>query len=161
MRCLSNFRAIRSFKHLILWLRDYTRFGGNTSYRLVKRGPVLLHSWRTPFGFPKCLVRRTLDKIIVNSKIVNDKTEICNKFNHFFEKIGPKLANQIKSASDKTYDTFLKKRVLLSFAFTLVNENYVLKHLSSLRTKNSAGIDGISVKLLKKLSINKSVNIGN
>ena len=96
--------------------------------------------------------RRTLDKIIVNSKVVNDRTEICNKFNHFFANIGPKLANQIKSASDKTYDTFLKKRVLLSFAFTLVNENDVLKHLSSLRTKNSAGIDGISVKLLKKLS---------
>ena len=46
--------------------------------------------------------RRTLDKIIVNSKVVNDKTEICNKFNHFFANIGPKLANQIKSASDKS-----------------------------------------------------------
>ena len=88
----------------------------------------------------------------MNSKVVNDKTEICNKFNHFFANIGPILANQIKSASDKTYDPFLKKRVLLSFAFTLVNENDVLKHLSSLRTKNSAGIDRISVKLLKKLS---------
>ena len=38
------------------------------------------------------------------------------------------------------------------FAFILVSENDVLKHLSSLRTKNSAGIDGISVKLLKRLS---------
>ena len=37
----------------------------------------------------------------------------------------------------------------MSFTFTLVSENDVLKHLSSLRTKNSAGIDGISVKLLK------------
>ena len=89
--------------------------------------------------------RRTLDKITVDSKVVNDKTEICNKFNHFFANIGPKLANQIKPASDKTYDTLR----LLSFAFTLVNENDVIKHLSSLRTKNSTGIDGISVKLLK------------
>ena len=37
----------------------------------------------------------------------------------------------------------------MSFTFTLVSENDVLKHLLSLRTKNSAGIDGISVKLLK------------
>ena len=40
----------------------------------------------------------------------------------------------------------------MSFAFTLVAENDVLKHISSLRTKNSAGIDGISVKLEKKIS---------
>ena len=38
------------------------------------------------------------------------------------------------------------------FAFTLVGENDVLKYLSSLRTKNSASFDGISVKLLKRLS---------
>ena len=40
----------------------------------------------------------------------------------------------------------------MSFAFTLVAENDVLKHISSLRTKNSAGIDEISVKLLQKIS---------
>ena len=70
----------------------------------------------------------------------------------FFANIGPKLASQIKPSSNKTYDTFLKRRVLTHFAFILVSENDVLKHLSSLRSKNSAGIDGISVKLLKRLS---------
>ena len=96
--------------------------------------------------------RKTLDKIIVDSKVIKDKREICDKFNDFFANIGPKLATQIKPISNKTYDTFLKKRLLMSFAFTLVAENDVLKHISSLRTKNSAGIDGISVKLLKKIS---------
>ena len=70
----------------------------------------------------------------------------------FFANIGPKLANQIKPISNKTYDTFLKKRVLTSFSFSLVSKTNVLKHLSSLRTKNSAGVDGISVKLFKTLS---------
>ena len=37
-RCLSNFRAIRPLQHPISWLRDFTRFGGKTSYRLVNRG---------------------------------------------------------------------------------------------------------------------------
>ena len=96
--------------------------------------------------------RKTLDKIIVDSKVIKDKQEICNKFNDFFANIGPKLASQIKPSSNKTYDTFLKRWVLTYFAFILVSENDVLKHLSSLRTKNSAGIDGISVKLLKMLS---------
>ena len=38
-RCLSNVRGIRSFWHPISRLRDFTRFGGKTSYRLVNRGP--------------------------------------------------------------------------------------------------------------------------
>ena len=70
----------------------------------------------------------------------------------FFANIGPTLASQIKPSSNKTYDTFLKIRVFTYFDFILVSENDVLKHLSSLRTKNSAGIDGISVKLLNMLS---------
>ena len=88
----------------------------------------------------------------MDSKVIQGKEEICGKFNEFFANIGPKLATQIKPTSNKTYDTFLTKRVLVFFYFTLVTENDVLKHLSFLRTKNSAGIDGISVKLLKKLS---------
>ena len=38
-RCLSNFSAKRSLQHSISRLRDFTRFGGKTSYRLVNRGP--------------------------------------------------------------------------------------------------------------------------
>ena len=38
-RCLSNFRVIRPLQHPISRLRDVTRFGGKTSYRLVNRGP--------------------------------------------------------------------------------------------------------------------------
>ena len=41
-RCLSNyFRAIRPLQHPISRLRDFTRFGCKTSYRLVNRGPVM------------------------------------------------------------------------------------------------------------------------
>ena len=38
-RCMSNFRAIRPLQHPISRLRDFTRFGGKTSYRLMNRGP--------------------------------------------------------------------------------------------------------------------------
>ena len=43
-RCLSNFRAIRPLQHPISRLRDFTRFGGKTSYRLVNRGPEVVNS---------------------------------------------------------------------------------------------------------------------
>ena len=38
-RCLLNFRGIRPLQHPISRLRDFMRFGGKTSYRLVNRGP--------------------------------------------------------------------------------------------------------------------------
>ena len=38
-RCLSKFRTIRSLSHPISQLRDFTRFGGKTSNRLMDRGP--------------------------------------------------------------------------------------------------------------------------
>ena len=44
--CLSNFRAIRPLQHPISRLRDFTRFGGKTSYRLVNRGQgPMMTSW--------------------------------------------------------------------------------------------------------------------
>ena len=43
-RCPSNFRAMRLFWYPISWLRDFTRFGGKTCYRLVNRGSVSVAS---------------------------------------------------------------------------------------------------------------------
>ena len=39
LRCLSHFRAIWALWHPISRLRNFTGFGGQTSYRLVNRGP--------------------------------------------------------------------------------------------------------------------------
>ena len=40
-----------------------------------------------------------------------------------------------------------KNRILNSFEFDLVDESVVTNHISTLRTKNSYGHDGISMKL--------------
>ena len=45
-RCLSNFRAIRPLQHPISRLRDFTRFGGKTSYRFVNRCPDSNSGWK-------------------------------------------------------------------------------------------------------------------
>ena len=92
-----------------------------------------------------------LEKIIVDAKIITDKIEICNEFNKFFTKIGPKLADKINTENKKCFENYLKNRILTSFAFDLVDESIVTKHISTLRTKNSYGHDGISMKLLKFL----------
>ena len=45
-RRLSNFRVMRSLKHPVSRLQDYTRFGGKTSYRFVNRDPWDIDSLR-------------------------------------------------------------------------------------------------------------------
>ena len=44
-RCLSIFRAMRSLQYPISWVRDFVRFGGKTSYRLLNRGYDSSKNW--------------------------------------------------------------------------------------------------------------------
>ena len=78
-------------------------------------------------------------KNIVDAKIITDKVEICNEFNKFFTNIGPKLADKINIENKKCFENYLKNRILTSFAFDLVDESIVIKHISILRTKISYG----------------------
>ena len=96
--------------------------------------------------------RKELEKIIIDSKVISDKGDICTRFNEFFTNIGPKLADKIDSGKKKSFDAYLKKRVLTSFTFSLVDHNVTSKCVSSLASKSSSGHDGISLKLLKFLS---------
>ena len=96
--------------------------------------------------------RKILDKIIVDSNAITDPQEICNRFNEFFVGIGPKLANKINTENKKVFSAYITRRILASFTFTLVNQDEVKMCISSLKTKTSCGIDGISVKILKFLS---------
>ena len=95
--------------------------------------------------------RMELEKIIMDAKIITNKIEICNEFNKFFTNIGPKLDDKINTENKNFVENYLKNRILTSFAFDLVDESIVIKHISTLQTKNSYGYDGISMKLFKFL----------
>ena len=84
--------------------------------------------------------------------MINDTTEIVNKFNASFINIGPNIISNISRVSHETLHKYLTRNILNSFNFSLVDENYIAKTLASLRTKNSSGYDGISTKLLKLIS---------
>ena len=96
--------------------------------------------------------RKELNQIIVDSKVITNKRDICDKFNNFFSNIGPELAEKVAFNTNKNSDMYLKKHILTTFSFDLVNENDTLKHMASLASKNSSGHDGISLKLLKFLA---------
>ena len=90
--------------------------------------------------------RKILDTIIVDSNAITDPQEICNRFNEFFVGIGPKLANKIDTENKEVFSAYITRRILASLTFTLVNQDEVKVCISSLQTKTSCGMDGISVK---------------
>ena len=92
-----------------------------------------------------------IKELKINDKIIHDVHDICDKFNDFFVNIGPNLAANIKPSSNIKYTSFLKRIITSAFHFDLVNESEVLKIVSSLKNKESAGYDGLSTKLLKIL----------
>ena len=92
--------------------------------------------------------RKELEKIIVDSNVVTNKREICERFNEFFTNIGPKLAEKNEPGNKKSIDAYLKQRVLTTFPFSLVDDKSIIKCIS----KDSTGHDGLSLKLLKFLS---------
>ena len=96
--------------------------------------------------------RKTLNKIIVDSNIITDPKEICVRFNEFFVGIGPKLASNINTENKKAFSSYLTHRIITSFSFTFVDQRDIETHISSLKTKASFGIDGISTIFFKSLS---------
>ena len=43
--------------------------------------------------------RKELEKIVVDSNVVTNKREICERFNEFFTNIGHKLAEKIETGN--------------------------------------------------------------
>ena len=86
--------------------------------------------------------------IISEEKPVTDQKSIATILNEYFTSIGTKLADKIKS-------TFQPKQsppatdLPYSFEFEEVDESFVLRELSSLKTKKATGLDQISAKILK------------
>ena len=96
--------------------------------------------------------RPRTNPFVLNDRIVTNNQEIAESFNDFFVNIGPNLANKILTENKKPYTSYLKKIITSTFYFNPINQDDLLKILHSLRTKPSAGHDGISVKLLKNLA---------
>ena len=96
--------------------------------------------------------RKILNKIIVDSNIITDPKEICDRFSEFFVGIGPKLASNINTENKKSFSSYLSNRIITSSSFTLVDQRHIETHFSSLKTKIWFGIDGISTICFKFLS---------
>ena len=90
-----------------------------------------------------------LNKIIVDSSIITDPKEICDRFNEFFVEIGPKLASNINTENKKkAFSSYRAHRIVTSFYFTLVDRKDIETHLIS-ETKTSFCVNGIPTKFFE------------
>ena len=105
----------------------------------------------------------------VNGTLIEDKNVISNGFCNFFSDVGPNLASKIPN-SNHPPSYYLHGNHSDSIFLTPTTATELSQIIKKLRSKKSAGIDGISNDLIKKLAnsiseplsiaINKSMEAG-
>lgn len=96
--------------------------------------------------------RESLPKIFFDEiKSYENSQDIANGFNDFFINIGEKLAANIPH-SNKHFSDYLGNRTEKEFLFPIITNELILKTLSKLKSKKSAGEDNISMYLLKEIA---------
>ena len=95
---------------------------------------------------------KEIKQLRINGTKIDDKQQITDEFNSFFSNIGAKLASSIDTHNKKPFNHFLKKNILTQFKFELFELEDTEKLIKSLKTKDSFGPDGISVKLIKSIA---------
>ena len=89
---------------------------------------------------------------IVDREVLTDKYVIANRLNTFFNNIGPKLASQIVTDGNSSYEDFLINPTLHEFSFNEIGEEDVVNVIDKLPSKISSGVDGTSTNLLKDIT---------
>ena len=93
-----------------------------------------------------------IKQLLVNGVIIKDTQMIADRFNTFFANVGYNLASTIDTNNKKPFTSYLNTVIHTSFDFNLLTQDDTTKLVKSLKTKDSTGHDGISVRLLKFLS---------
>ena len=103
----------------------------------------------------KDIINKSKDKndipqyFLVNNIKVSDHKLIATEFNRYFVDIGPKLASKINPPVNLSFRDYLNYPTKYRFQFHEVDVKTVSEIINDLKSKSSAGQDGISNKLLK------------
>ena len=79
---------------------------------------------------------------------INNPQLIANKFNEFFTNIGPSLATKIPH-STVDHKSYLSGSFSDSFFASPTTPDEIINIVSSLKSSNSEGVDGINVNVIK------------
>ena len=83
-----------------------------------------------------------------NEKLIIEKKQIANTFNHFFCNILKQIEKGIPTQN--TYDDFLTNPIEQSFKFDLTSDEEIITYIKSLKKNKSNGPFSISNTLFKK-----------
>ena len=80
--------------------------------------------------------------------VVNNPQLIANKFNEFFTNVGPSLATKIPH-STADHKSYLSGSFSDSFFASPTTPDEIINIVSSLKSSNSEGVDGINLNVIK------------
>ena len=89
----------------------------------------------------------TCDKLLVDNKVVTNKTDIANTFNNYFVNVGPSLASQIPN-SNKNPISYINHAVVESMYAWPTDATKIRNIILELKL-SSPGWDNINAKVLK------------
>ena len=89
----------------------------------------------------------------IDSEIVFDKQKIANSFNNYFGSIVSNLKSNLPS-SNKPFTDYINSRSINSVFMWPPSQIEVRKIITSLKSKSSVGMDGISTKAIKSFPDN-------
>ena len=87
----------------------------------------------------------------INGDKIDNKEDIANHFNTFFQNIGPTLSANIPQHKNITIKTFLKQTIAFSLEFSLLEQETVFEIINKIYSKHSCGHDNISTILMKDI----------
>ena len=91
------------------------------------------------------------DHMSINGHKVTDEGQIANHFNKYFGEIGSKMASTIPLNNNVKYSDYLNFEIPSVFNFEPVTEHSVSKIILQLKSSSSAGYDGLSNNIVKRL----------
>ena len=93
---------------------------------------------------------------MINDIKVTNQQMIADNFNLFFTTIGPMLAAKINSNGKLPVSHYLQQPTETTFSFSMIQSDEILKIVSNFLPKSSAGHDGLSMKIIKRVIVKLS-----
>lgn len=116
-----------------------------------KEKPMKMWNLINQLSCNKIRHNNTSFKLLIKSELITDEQKVCDHFNDFFSNIGSLLAKQIQDKYHSNITTPNKNQCtgtrLSYLRQTTIDE--INKIIDNLKSNSSAGIDGISAKILK------------
>ena len=90
-----------------------------------------------------------IDSITIENEKITNKQEITNSFNNFFVNIGKKLQDSNITASNNSFDRYLKSPNKHTIFLKPISQNEIVTIVDNMKNDTSPGVDDVDIKVIK------------